>query len=55
MTTFLREIQEGRRRLSFSGLTPHYAKVFTFMGLAQYAAIVGDGSGDGTADSTGAD
>jgi anti-anti-sigma factor len=36
----LRESQEGGRRLAFSGLTPHYAKVFTFMGLTQYAPIV---------------
>ena len=36
----LRESQEGGHRLAFSGLTPHYAKVFTFMGLTQYAPIV---------------
>ncbi|HEU5316130.1 MAG TPA: STAS domain-containing protein [Chloroflexota bacterium] len=36
----LRQSQEGGRSLSFSGLSPHYAKVFTFMGLTQYAPIV---------------
>ena len=46
---FLRECQEHGRRLSFSGLTAHYQKVFTFMGLTQYAAIVEDAAGDGAA------
>jgi hypothetical protein len=39
MTTFLREGIEATLR----------EKVFTFMGLTQYAAIVEDGSGDGPA------
>lgn len=41
----LRDCQEHDRRLSFSGLTPHYAKVFTFMGLTQYAPILEDEPG----------
>ena len=46
---FLRECQEHGRRLSFSGLTAHYQKVFTFMGLTLYAPIVGDANSDGPA------
>ena len=34
----------GQRKVGISGLTPHFVKVFTMVGVAKYAVISGDQS-----------
>src|SRR5215470_617994 len=35
----LTETRKTRQRLMFAGLTPHYRKIFTMMGLTRYAQV----------------